>query len=311
MCMFHCGCVLQGEATLSLITNEQGGIRDDTVITAYDKFVSMVVNGATKHDDLAYLEGALAAYKAANPSADVTLEVLFEKHLLALQGPQAAASLGKLLEPGALDLEALAFMHGKQTVTVAGIEGCMVTRGGYTGEDGFEVAVEAEHAVKLAEAMLSHEGVGLTGLGARDSLRLEAGLCLYGNDIDETTTPVEAGLSWTIAKRRRADGRFPGAEVIVGQLKNKNWPRRRVGICPEKQPCRTGAKIFVGDEQVGVVTSGTFSPTLKAPLSMGYVPKALQKKGTKLEIEGRAGKRVPAVVTPMPFVPTSYYNPGK
>lgn len=302
---------MQGEATLSLITNDAGGIRDDTVITAYGDFVSMVVNGATKHGDLEYLQGALDAYKAANPTADVALEVLFERHLLALQGPQAAASLAKLLEPGALNLGALPFMNGKQSVTVAGIPDCMVTRGGYTGEDGFEVAVEPEHAVRLAEAMLAHEGVGLTGLGARDSLRLEAGLCLYGNDIDETTTPVEAGLSWTVAKRRRADGRFPGAKVINEQLNSKSWPRRRVGILPVKQPCRSGAKIFVGDEEVGVVTSGTFSPTLKAPLSMGYVPKALQKKGTELLIEARSGKLVPAVVAPMPFVPTSYYNPGK
>lgn len=296
-----------GAATLSLLTNEEGGIIDDTVITAYDGFVSMVVNGATKDGDLEHLQAKLQAYREANPSADVTLTPRFERHLLALQGPAAAAALESLVE--GVDLTALPFMHGVAEVNVAGIPGCMVTRGGYTGEDGFEVAVEPEQAVRLAEAMLACEGVGLAGLGARDSLRLEAGLCLYGNDIDGTTTPAEAALAWTVGKRRRKDLRFPGAERVVGQLKEKSWERRRVGLLPEKQPCRAGARIFAGDEEVGVVTSGSFSPLLKRPISMGYVRKGLHKKGTELTIVPPRGKSVPATVASMPFVETRYYTP--
>jgi len=296
-----------------VLTNDQGGIIDDTVITSYledHSFVSMVVNGATKHGDVEHLDERLAAFRAANPAADVTMELHFERQLIAVQGPGAAAALTGLLE-GAPDLAKLPFMNGVHDCTVAGIPGCTVTRGGYTGEDGFEVGVDADRADELARAFLANDSVKPAGLGARDSLRLEAGLCLYGNDIDATTTPIEAGLAWTVAKSRRKDGGFPGADVILGQLRDKSWERRRVGIKPVKSPARTGAIIFSGDTEVGVITSGTFSPTLKAPVSMGYVNKGFQKKGTPLEIEVRkGGKRVPAEVAPMPFVPARYFQPA-
>ncbi|CAE7332817.1 gcvT [Symbiodinium sp. KB8] len=302
-----------GDATLSLFTNAQGGIIDDTVITSYmadQGFVSVVVNGANKHTVAAHMDAALKAYMAAKPSASVEIHNLFDRHLLALQGPAAASVLSPLVQGGKVD--ALSFMNGANNCIIDGVdagpEGCMVTRCGYTGEDGFEIAVPAESAEQLARKLLASAAVMPAGLGARDSLRLEAGLCLHGNDIGEDTTPIEAGLAWTIPKSRRADARFPGADVILSQLKEKSWARRRVGLRPLKVPARHGAKIFSGDEQIGEVTSGTFSPTLKVPLSMGYVNKGFQKKGTEVEIEVREGKRVPAVVDSMPFVPARYFK---
>jgi aminomethyltransferase len=304
----------QGEATLSVMTNDKGGIIDDTIITSYTGshgFVSMVVNGATKDKDLAHLQAKLDEYRAGRPGADVTFE-LPSRQLVALQGPGAAVALAPLLD-AEVDLSQLAFMHGVHHVTVAGIPGCTLTRGGYTGEDGFEISCDTQEVTRLATALLNSSNVRPAGLGARDSLRLEAGLCLYGNDIDETTTPVEAALSWTIGKRRRdpADRRFPGADVIMGQIEGKKWPRRRVGLLLDGAPARSHCAIHDADgaSAIGEVTSGTFSPVLKKPISMGYVLSKHSKKGTKVLVEVRPGKKDSATVVDMPFVPSRYFKP--
>jgi aminomethyltransferase len=209
------------------------------------------------------------------------------------------------------------FMSGRPGVSVAGVT-CTVTRCGYTGEDGYEIGMAPEHAERVARALLADARVKPAALGPRDSLRLEAGLCLYGHDIDDTTTPAEAVLGWTIAKARREAGRdnFPGAAKILGQLKNKSAPRKRVGMSVHGAPAREGAKIYAAPTDgsktpsgtpLGVVTSGTFSPILKAPIAMGNVASASGAVGTKLAIEVR-GTLVPATVTPLPFVPTKYYR---
>ena len=310
----------EGESKLTLLTNARGGIIDDSVITNHGASVYMVVNGATKHGDMAHFDAELAAFRAARGAggADVMYEYLGEQNLVALQGPAAAAALAPLLAPAdAAALPRMPFMTGRP-MPVLGIAGCIVTRCGYTGEDGFEVSMPAAAATRVAAALLDRPGVRPAGLGARDSLRLEAGLCLYGHDIDAATTPGEAVLGWTIGKRRRAAGGFLGADVILGQLNAKTAPRKRVGLAVEGAPAREGAIIYAAPadaaatpadaKRVGVVTSGTFSPCLKAPIAMGYVASTLAADGTRLAIDVR-GKLVPARVTKMPFVPTRYYKP--
>lgn len=196
-------------------------------------------------------------------------------------------------------------------VTLGGIEGCRLTRCGYTGEDGFELSVPNDKAVALAELLLNDPSVKPAGLGARDSLRLEAGLCLYGHDIDGTTNPVEAGLTWTIGgpkTRRRTEQGFVGAEHFLkpdGKLIKAS--RKRVGFTGMKAPAREGAEIFDGDNKIGVVTSGTFSPCMKKPIAMGYLSPDFAKEGTEVTIKVR-NKMQPAVVTKMPFVSTNYYR---
>lgn len=298
---------LQGHATLSLITNERGGIIDDTVITSYsnDNQIWMVVNGANRNTDVAYLEEKLREYKKRKPTADVSLEFMESRQLLALQGPGAAAVLQPLITSG-IDLKKVPFMSGGRTV-LRGELHSVVTRCGYTGEDGFEISVKESDATKLADLLLANPAVSLIGLGARDSLRLEAGLCLYGNDIDATTTPIEAGLAWTIPERRRKERGFPGADTIVAQLNDKTWARKRVGLTLEKVPARAGVKVFSGAREIGTITSGTYSPSLKHPVSMAYVHKDFVKKGTAVEVEIR-GRRIPATIATMPFVPNRYYK---
>ena len=215
------------------------------------------------------------------------------------------------LVPDGVDLVKVGFMEGFDT-PLAGIAGCRLTRCGYTGEDGFELSVPSRDAVALAEALLAMEDiVKPAGLGARDSLRLEAGLCLYGNDIDTTTTPVEGGLTWTIGgpkTRRRQEQGFLGADkFLTPEGKLKKVSRKRVGLIGHKAPAREGAEIFVGDEKVGVVTSGCPSPSLKKPIAMGYVASEHAKDGTELTIMVR-NKPQAAVVTKMPFLETSYYR---
>ena len=244
----------------------------------------------------------LYAWSTCAQGRDVSVEVL-ERGLLAVQGPATA----RLLQPlTPLDLGKLTFMR-TAAAEVCGLA-CRVTRCGYTGEDGVEISVAAGEAAQLAERLLQAGGdeLRLAGLGARDSLRLEAGLCLYGNDIDETTTPIEAALAWTIAKRRRAARDFPGAETILAQLRDKP-ARRRVGLVSEGAPARAGARIVTADgEPVGAVTSGCPSPALKHNVAMGYVAAAHAKIGTELLLEVRK-QRVPARVAKMPFVPARYY----
>ena len=237
---------------------------------------------------------------AANLPSGVQLHEHEDRALLALQGPAAAAVIGRI---GA-EAAQLPFM-GMAAVTLAGIP-CLVSRSGYTGEDGFEISVPAESAQALAQRILDEPEVVPAGLGARDSLRLEAGLCLYGNDIDELTTPIEADLAWVIGRRRRNAWDFPGAAVIRDQFEH-GAPRRRVGIRPDgRAPARALTEIVAGDgTEAGTVTSGGFSPTLSAPIAMGYVRKDLTADGTALHLMVR-GKPLPARVVPLPFVPHRY-----
>ena len=285
-----------GRQRYTLLTNEAGGIIDDLMVACLPdgETLFLVVNAGRKEVDCARIAGGLPA--------DVTLEVLADRALLALQGPAAATVLARL----APETAALGFM-GFAAVSVAGID-CWASRSGYTGEDGFEISVPAAQAEALARRLLDQPEVGPAGLGARDSLRLEAGLCLYGPDIDELTSPIEAGLGWVIGKRRRTDWDFPGAAVVRDHLDN-GVTRLRVGLRPDgRAPARAGTQIVGGDgTAAGDITSGGFSPTLGVPIAMGYVRRDLAADGAKLFLMVR-GKPLPASIVPMPFVPHRYYR---
>uniref|UniRef100_A0A493TWU3 Aminomethyltransferase n=1 Tax=Anas platyrhynchos platyrhynchos TaxID=8840 RepID=A0A493TWU3_ANAPP len=296
--LFDVSHMLQG--TLTLLTNERGGIVDDLIVTnTAEEHLYVVSNAGCADKDLAIMKGRAAELRAAG--SDVHLEVS-DNALLALQGP----SMVQVLQAGLSDdLAKLSFMTSI-TTTVFGVPGCRVTRCGYTGEDGVEISVPAGQAVELAERLLGVPEVWPAGLAARDSLRLEAGLCLYGNDIDETTTPAEAGLMWTLGKRRRAAMDFPGAAIIMAQAKEKP-KRRRVGLTSVGPPVRPHAVILDPEGRpVGTVTSGCPSPSLGKNIAMGYVEAAHSRPGTALAVEVRK-KQHPALVTKMPFVPTHYY----
>lgn len=299
-----------GSGCLSLITNANGGIIDDTVITNAGDFVYMVVNGACKFKDMAHFKEQMELF-----DGDVTMEYLEDAmQLLALQGPGAAEAISKIL-PSDFDLTKMGFMTGTDTV-LDGIEGCRITRCGYTGEDGFEIAMPAEHAVSIASKLLSDPTVLQTGLGARDSLRLEGGLCLYGNDLDDTTTPIEGALGWTLGRpgsRRRVEGGFVGAEhILTPEGKFKKVSRKRVGLIGMKAPAREHAEIYdaAGETKIGEVTSGTFSPSLKRPIAMGYVETKSSKADNEVMIKIR-NKMQKAQVTKMPFVQSNYYQVPK
>ena len=287
-----------GRIRYSLLLAQDGGILDDLMVTNVSQpdaaAYYCIVNGATKWDDIAYLREHL-------PDA-ITLNHLEDSALLALQGPKAAAALDRLL-PGVS--EELAFMQG----TSREWEGVPlgISRSGYTGEDGFELSLPASHAERLADALCAMEEVKPIGLGARDSLRLEAGLPLYGHDLSEKTDPVSAGLAFAISKRRRAEGGFPGAERILKLLAD-GAPTQRVGLALEgRMAAREGARVLSGDREVGTVTSGGFSPSLEHPIAMAYVETALVAPGTSLELDNR-GRRLAATVVPMPFVPHRYHR---
>ncbi|NWI96614.1 GCST protein, partial [Pitta sordida] len=315
-----------GQGTLTLLTNDKGGITDDLIVTnTSEDHLYVVSNAGCADKDLAILRGRAEELQATG--SDVHLEVS-DNALLALQGP----SMARVLQEGLSDdLAKLSFMNSINT-TVFGVPGCRVTRCGYTGEDGVEISVPAGRAVELAERLLGVPDVWLAGLAARDSLRLEAGLCLYGNDIDETTTPVEAGLLWTLGKRRRTAMDFPGAPFIMAQVKEK--PRRkRVGLTSVGPPIRPHMAILDPEGRpvapncghgrggwccqplltcpcphvLGTVTSGCPSPSLGKNIAMGYVEAAHSRAGTKLTVEVRK-KQHPALITKMPFVPTHYYT---
>jgi aminomethyltransferase len=279
----------------TLLLNDKGGILDDLMATRLEDGLMLVVNAACKDADLAHLQSQL--------DRAVTIEPHFERALLALQGPAAAAVL-KRFAPG---VERMPFMTSAE-LSIAGTP-CSVTRSGYTGEDGFEISVAAEQAAGIAERLLGEPEVMPIGLGARDTLRLEAGLCLYGHDIDETTTPIEAGLAWTIGKRRRAEGGFPGAAIILRQLA-EGVARKRVGIRPDgRAPAREGTVITdPAGNRVGTVTSGGFGPSVGAPIAMGYVDATHSANGSALSLIIRDVPR-PAHVARLPFVPTRYYRP--
>ena len=281
-----------GKQKYGLLTTAEGGILDDFMVANLGDRLFLVVNASRKHVDLPAIEAALPA--------GVTLRPLPDRALIALQGPQAVAAIATLA-PGIAEL---GFM-GVGAFNIAGAA-TLVSRSGYTGEDGVEISVPADQAEGLARALLALPGVQPAGLGARDSLRLEAGLCLYGNDIDETTSPVEAALTWTIGKRRRMAGDFPGAARVAQELAD-GTKRLRVGIRPEgRQPARGHTPIHApGGAAIGEVTSGGFGPSLNGPMAMGYVAREHAADGTALDLMVR-GKAVPARVAPTPFVPHRY-----
>ncbi|WP_207458606.1 glycine cleavage system aminomethyltransferase GcvT [Azospirillum sp. SYSU D00513] len=283
-----------GRMRYSLFLNEQGGILDDLMVTNADDHLFLVVNAARKEHDVALLRDQL--------KGRAEVEYLADLALLALQGPKAAEVMARFV-PEAATMKFMSYLPA----VFNGIP-VVLTRSGYTGEDGYEISCDKADAEPVARALLADPDVEPIGLGARDSLRLEAGLCLYGHDIDETTTPVEAALEWAISKRRRQEGGFPGADIILGQLSD-GAPRRRVGIQPEgRQPARELTEIFDADgARIGEVTSGGFGPTANAPVAMGYVDRAHAAPGTPLQLMVR-GKPVTARVAAMPFVPQRYYR---
>jgi len=281
-----------GRIRYTQFTNAQGGILDDLMVTNFGDHLFLVVNAGCKTRDIAHLRASLPA--------GISVEYLEDRALIALQGPKAAEVMARLSPAAA----ALAFMSAASCHV--GGETCLVSRSGYTGEDGFEISVAAERAETLARRLLDEPEVKSIGLGARDSLRLEAGLCLYGHDIDETTTPVEAGLAWSISKRRRTEGGFPGAEILRRELA-EGAKRRLVGLKPEgRAPAREGTEIVdAAGQVVGKVTSGGFGPTVGGPIAMGYVPKALAQPGTSVGLVVR-GKTHAAQVASLPFVKKRY-----
>ena len=283
-----------GRQRYAFFTNESGGLLDDLMIANLGDHLLLVVNAACKAADALHLKTHLSDSCEIEP---------LDRALIALQGPHAEAALARL----APDCAAMKFLDVRR-LTIMGAS-CIVARSGYTGEDGFEIAVPADIARELAEALLEDTNVQLVGLGARDSLRLEAGLCLYGADIDQSTTPVEAGLVWAIQGIRRRNGArtggFPGAAIVQKEIE-KGTARRRVGLRPEgRAPVRAGAPLFraeTGGEAIGAVTSGGFGPSVNAPVAMGYLPSALAIAGTKIWAEVR-GKRLAVTVSELPFIP--------
>jgi aminomethyltransferase len=282
-----------GRQRYTLLTNEAGGIIDDLMVARLDENrLFLIVNASRKEVDFTHL--------AANLPEHVTLTEQEDRALIALQGPEAVTVIGRL-SPQAAELP---FM-GIAALTIDGID-CLISRSGYTGEDGFEISVPSDQASALANRLLTYKEVVPIGLGARDSLRLEAGLCLYGNDLDELTSPIEAGLTWVIGKRRKLNWDFPGGLVMRDQLDNSPI-RRRVGIRPEgRAPARAQTTIVADDgTEAGTITSGGFSPSVNGPVAMGYVRKDLAADGTKLNLIVR-GKTIPATVVPLPFIPHRY-----
>ena len=283
-----------GRMRYTMFTADSGGILDDIMVTNVGDYLFAVLNASRKADDLDHLRAAMGAGNG--------VDELAARALLALQGPQAAAVLARFA-PG---VETMPFMTARP-FTIEGSR-LAVSRCGYTGEDGFEISVPSGDAERIARLLVADDAVAPAGLGARDSLRLEAGLCLYGNDIDTTTTPVEAGLSWTIGKRRRAEGGFPGAAGILRQIA-EGAARRRVGIVPDgRAPARAHTVVTdAAGNQVGEITSGGFGPTVGGPVAMGYVDAGHAAADTQLNLIVRGTPR-PARVRPMPFVPHRYFR---
>jgi aminomethyltransferase len=278
----------------TLLLNQAGGILDDLIVTRLEDGLFLVVNASRKEADLEHLRNSLGR--------DTAVERLADRALLALQGPAAAGVLSRFVR----GIGKLGFMTAAE-VTVGGVK-CLVTRSGYTGEDGFEISVPAKAAEEVARGLLASPEVWPIGLGARDSLRLETGLCLYGHDIDESTTPIEADLAWTIGKRRRAEGGFLGAATVLRQL-TEGPASKRVGIRPEgRAPAREGTEIATADgNRIGRVTSGGFGPSVGGPIAMGYVERSYAGEGAAIELLVRGVPR-PAHIARLPFVPTRYYR---
>lgn len=287
----------EGRQRYGFFTDDNGCILDDLMITNRGDHLLVVVNAACKDADLAHM-------KAHLPDCDVTL--LDDRALIALQGPRAEAVLAELWA----GVSSMKFMDVRE-VPLHDVA-CIISRSGYSGEDGFEISIPQDHAVSVAKALLEHPDCEAIGLGARDSLRLEAGLCLYGNDIDTTTSPIEASLEWALQKARKAggdrEGGFPGADRILAELAD-GISRRRVGLKPEgKAPVRSHAKLFAdadGLKELGEVTSGTFGPTVEGPVAMGYLPVTHAAAGTQVFAEVR-GKYLPMTVAALPFITPTY-----
>ncbi|QKG72154.1 glycine cleavage system aminomethyltransferase GcvT [Erythrobacter mangrovi] len=285
-----------GMQRYSLLLDDEGGVLDDLMVSRWPDSLYLVVNGATKWDDIGHLREYLPD--------EITLNHLDEQALLALQGPKAVDALARHAQ-GDLPLADLTFMKFGR-YTIAGHD-VTIARAGYTGEDGFEISLPGEAAAEIADLLCGEPEVKPIGLGARDSLRLEAGLPLYGHDLSPETSPIEAGLVFGINKRRRTEGGYPGAERINREIV-EGTARKWVGLKVEgRMPAREGAEVLVGDAKVGVVTSGGFSPTLGAPIAMAYVASEHAGSGTALEILVRS-KRLAATVVPTPFVPHRYYR---
>lgn len=284
-----------GMTRYTQLTDDNGGILDDLMVTRDGSRLLLVVNAACKAEDIAHIRAGLPAGYELREFAD--------RALIALQGPHAAAVLSGI---GSQALAVMPFMSTAED-NLNGIA-CRIWRSGYTGEDGYEISCSAGDAESLARLILSHEAVAPIGLGARDSLRLEAGLCLYGHDIDPSTTPVEAGLLWSIGKRRREEGGFPGASVVQSQIA-EGVTKRRVGLKPNgRAPVREGVGLFDEDgNAIGSVTSGSFGPSVGGPVAMGYVETRAAKAGTAIQAEVR-GKMHEATITRMPFVEQRYYR---
>ncbi len=280
----------------SMLLDDSGGIIDDLMATRRGEDFYLVVNGATKHGDIEVMRYVLPG--------DIYLDHMTGQALLALQGPKAA----EVLETIVRGVSQLGFMEGNAFQAFG--HPLWISRSGYTGEDGFEISIPAVVAEKLADALVADGRVKPIGLGARDSLRLEAGLPLYGHDLDRKTTPVMAGLAFAIQKRRRAEGGFPGAQRILAEIE-EGPIEKRVGFDVEgRQPVREGALVLDGEgNEVGKITSGGFSPSLQRPIAMGYVAAGLAEPGTQLKLEQR-GKLFDSTVAAMPFVPHRYHRKG-
>ncbi len=290
-----------GRMRYSLLLGETGGVLDDLMVSNRGDHFYVVVNGATKWEDIGHMREHL--------DDAITLNHLDEQGLLALQGPKAAEALDRLRMVPAIDgAPALADLKFMQAAPFLWDERPLgVSRSGYTGEDGFEISVRGEDIAALADALCAQPEVKPVGLGARDSLRLEAGLPLYGHDLNEETDPVSAGLGFAISKRRRAEGGFLGSERILALLADGS-PAVRVGLALEgRMAAREGAQVMAGDDQVGQVTSGGFSPSLQHPIAMAYVDAALAAPGTRLELDNR-GRRLTATVVTLPFTPHRYHR---
>ena len=289
----------EGKMRYSLLLAEDGGVLDDMMITAAPMGLYVVVNGAVKWDDMGYLREYLPD--------EITINNMEDRALLALQGPKAVDALKRVVAgvDALYFMEAGSFFWGPKTDP----EPLWISRSGYTGEDGFEISVPATHVKALADQLCAQPEVKPIGLGARDSLRLEAGLPLYGHDMNPELEPVEANAAFAISKRRRAEGGFAGCERILEALA-KGPARKLVGLSVEgKMPVREGAPIFAGETQVGVITSGGFGPSIGAPIAMGYVDAAHNAVGAALAAEVR-GKRVSITVANLPFIPHHYHRKG-
>lgn len=288
-----------GKQRYALFTNDQGGLLDDLMVSNFGDHLFVVVNAACKAQDIAHLQRHI-------PS-DIEIQILENRALLAIQGPKTGEVLKRLI-PESADM---IFMDSR-VVNFDGVE-CIIGRAGYTGEDGFEISIPQADAERIARLLLAEAEVEWIGLGARDSLRLESGLCLYGHDIDETTTPVEASLLWAISKVRRTDGEraggFPGAKIILEQIATKNVNRKRIGMVGlGKAPVREGTLLYnSNDEKIGIVTSGTAGPTKGSPIAMGYVETDYAVLDTQIYADVR-GKKLPMLIQRMPFVAQRYYR---